>query len=124
MPAYTDANANVRREFFAGEVGGAADTVYAKFRSFMQIRLLRVHAIVTTPGADENHKLDVYQGTTSVATLALGTADKGSRVSTGSIDQVIDSMEKVSVRTGDDATGLADVVIEFETLWDAEEAPG
>lgn len=122
MPGYTDNNANVRREFFAGEIGGAAATSYAKFRSFMKFRLRRVHCAVSVLGGT-THKFDVYHGTNSIGSLGVGAAPVDTKMSTSLINEVVDSLEEVSVKSGPDAVGKGFVILEYETLWDAPQAP-
>lgn len=122
MPGYTDTNANVRREFFAGEIGGAAATTYAKFRQYMKFRLRRVHYASTVLGGT-THKVDVYHGTNSIFSLGVGALPVESKMSSALINEVVDSLEQVSLRTGPDAVGKGECIIEFETLWDAPQAP-
>lgn len=119
MGAYSDANQVVRREANIGEVGGAATTAYGKFRHFQRLKLKRVHAVVTVAGTNAAHKVDVYHGTTSIGTIALGTAVAETRVSSAILNEIVESLEEVSVKTGADATGKAHIVYEHEVLWDA-----
>lgn len=119
MGAYSDPNSTVRREANIGEVGGGATTSYGKFRHFQRIKLKRVHAVVTVAGTVAGHKLDVYHGTTSIGTIALGTAAAEVRVSSGILNELVESLEEVSVKTGADATGKAHVVYEHEVQFDA-----
>ena len=71
--AYDSPNSTVRREFFAGESGGAATTEYSKFRSFQAARLKAVQVAVTTAGTAATHKLDIYHGTTSIGSIAAAS---------------------------------------------------
>lgn len=116
---YSDPNYTVRREDFGGEAGGGATTEYCKFRHFQKMRLNKVHAIVTTAGTATTHKLDVYHGTTSIGTIALSTSTAGSIAHSGLLDEVCETMDQISVKTGADADGKAHVVYEFHVLPDA-----
>lgn len=116
---YNDPNFTVRRENFAGEAGGAATTTYCKFRAFQKARLKSVQAAVTTAGTATTHKLDVYHGTTSIGSISLGTSTAGSLANSGVLNETLASMDQVSVKTGADTVGKAEVVFEFEVLQDA-----
>lgn len=115
---YTDPNFIINREHCAGEVGGAATTVYGKFHSFAATRLKAVHARVTVAGTATTHKFDVYIGTDSVGSIALSTSTAGA---TGSvtIDQDVDSLQAIEVKTGADAAGKAVVSYEYAYQGDA-----
>ena len=110
---YTQPDCTITREHCAGEVGGAATTVYGKFHSFAATKLKAVHARVTTAGTATAHKLDVYIGTASVGSIALSTSTAGV---TGSVEigQNVASLGAVEVKTGADATGKAVVSYEYE----------
>lgn len=95
-------------EVHAFAVGGAATTEYAKFRSLKKKKLEKVTAWVSTAGTAAGHKLDVYIGTTSVASLALGTAVAETKVEV-SVNQEVAAESAVSVKTGADATGKANL---------------
>lgn len=122
--SYDAPNYNVRQEYFAGEAGGGATTEYCKFRRFQKSRLKKVHASVTTAGTATAHGFDVYQGTTSIGTIALSTtaaagAAGAVSASSGLLDVTIAAGQQVSVKSLADATGKAHIVYEFETLPDA-----
>lgn len=117
--SYTAANANVRREHCAGEVGGAATTAYGKFLAFQKCKLKAVHARVTTAGTATTAKLDVYNGTTSIGTLALSTSTAGSTFSSATLDSAIAALGSAEVRTGADATVKAIVTYEYQVDHDA-----
>lgn len=117
--SYDSPNFTTRFEHFAGEAGGEATTEYAKFRRFQALQLKKVHAVVTTAGTTTGHKLDVYHGTTSVASIALSTSTTGEAASTDFLDLRVESLEALSVKTGADAAGKAHVIFEFENEPDA-----
>lgn len=121
MHAYSDPNPQVRREFSAGEAGGAATTFYGKFRTFQKLKLKAVHAIVSTAGTNVGHKLDIYHGTTSIGSLALGTSTANTVFHSATLNEVVDTMEQVSVKTGADIVGKAEVVYEYHMQHDADQ---
>jgi hypothetical protein len=118
--SYSEANASVRRENFAGEAGGGAATEYAKFRSFQKAKLKAVHAAVTVAGTAAGHKLDVYHGTTSIGSIALGTSAAGVLADSATLNEALASMDQVSVKTGADTVGKAHVIYEYEVDHDAQ----
>jgi len=119
MSGYSEPNAVVRREHFAAACGGDATTEYGKFRSFQKMKLKKVHAVVTTAGTAAGHKLDVFHGTTSVGTISLGTSAAGVTASSATLNRAVAALEQVSVKSGADADGIADVIYEFEVDHDA-----
>lgn len=120
---YADPNFQVRREEFAGESTAGATTESCKFRQFQKMRLKNVHAVVTVAGTVVGHKLDVFRGTTSVASIALGTSAIGASASADSsgpgLNLDVASLEQLSVKTGADVTGRAHVIYEFEAATDS-----
>jgi hypothetical protein len=108
---YTAPDATIERERFA-TAGGAATTTYAKFRSFSAAKLLRVKAWVATAGTVAGHGFDVYIGTTSVATLPLGTGAAGVSAS-ANVNLPVAAGDQISVRSLADATGVADILFEY-----------
>lgn len=117
--AYDDPDFTTRREWFAGEAGGAATTEYCKFRVFQKSRLKAVHAVVTTAGTATTHALNIYNGTTSIGAIALSTSTAGSTASSATLDSTVSALGQMSVKTGADADGKAHVIFEYETLPDA-----
>lgn len=117
--SYEDPDFNIRREFYAGNAGGAGTTEYGKFRSFMKARLKEVHFIVTTAGTSTAHGFDVYHGTDSVAAVVIGTRTGNSVVHSAVLDHSMDAMSQVSVKSLADVVGKADVVYEYEVTVDA-----
>lgn len=109
---YDDPNCVINRDHCPGEVGGAATTVYGKFHAFAKTRLHAIHARVTVAGTVTGHKLDVYIGTASVATVALSTSAAGVTF-TVPVCQNVDSLQGIEVKTGADATGKAVVTYEY-----------
>jgi hypothetical protein len=119
MNGFSEPNAVVRREYFGGEAGGGATTTYSKFRSFQKARLKRVIAAVTVAGTATAHKLDVFHGTTSIGSIALGTSAAGVVAQSAILNEDLAAMDQVSVKTGADATGKAEVVYEYHVHHDA-----
>ncbi len=117
--SYSDANFTVRREACFTTVAGAT-TTGARFASFQKIKLKKVHFVAVTAGAAGTHGYRVYHGGTAIgADVVLGTSAAGTVASTGLLDEVVPSMEQISVRSLADATGVAQVVYEYEVTYDA-----
>ena len=121
--AYDSPNSTVRREFFAGESGGAATTEYSKFRSFQAARLKSVQVAVTTAGTATTHKLDIYHGTASIGSIAIGTATAGALLASTALNENLAAMDQVSVKTGADAVGKNHVIYEYDVLPSAVPTP-
>lgn len=111
--SYDSPNYTIVRDHCAGEVGGAATTVYGKFHAFAATRLKAVHVRVTTAGTATDHKLDVYIGTASVASQVLSTNTAGSTYSV-LVGSDVASLQAVEVKSGADAVGKAVVSYEYE----------
>lgn len=116
--SYDSPNFNVRAEQFAGEAGGGATTEYAKFRRFQKMRVKAAHVVVTVAGTSTAHGFDLYHGTTSVATFALGTSAAGVALSNSTIDFDVASLAQVSVKSLADVVGKAHVMYEFHNAPD------
>ena len=112
----------IRREQCMPPTTAGATTEGAKFRAFQAMRLKKVHAGVITAGTNTGHGYDVYHGTTSIGTIALGTSAAGSAASSGLLDRAVETMQQVSVKSLVDATGVAQIVYEFEVRPDAVES--
>lgn len=117
--SYDEGNFTIRREENAGVAGGGSTTEYAKFRHFQKMRLKAVHVAVETAGTNTGHGLGIYHGTSSIGAIALSTNAAGYTASSAVLDETVDSLEQVSVKTLVDATGLARVIYEYEVLPDA-----
>lgn len=111
---YDHPNNQVRREHLTQEAGGGATTEYGKFNHFQKIMLVAAHAVVTTAGTTTAHGFDVYVGTASVGTITLGTGAADSNASSGLIATEVPALGEVTVRSLADATGLANIIYEFE----------
>ena len=117
--AYDDPDFTVRREACMPPTTAGATTEGAKFRAFQKFRLKKVHAAVITAGTATTHGYDVYHGTTSIGTIALSTSAAGVTASSAALNRTVGSLEQVSVKSLADATGVAQIVYEFEMLPDA-----
>jgi hypothetical protein len=115
---YSEANCAVRREHCTPPTTAGATTEGAKFRQFQKFKLKAAHAYVVTAGTTTGHGYDVYRGTTSVGTIALGTSTAGSSASSATLNLEVSSMQQVSVKSLADATGVAQIVYEYEMLPD------
>lgn len=115
---YSDPDYTIRREHPQQTVAGAT-TEGAKFRHFQKMRLKKAHTAVTVAGTSTAHGLDIYHGTTSIGTIALGTSVAGSIAHSALLERIVDSMEQISVKSLADVVGTALVVWEYEVLPDA-----
>lgn len=113
--AYDSPNQTVRREHCATTVAGAT-TAGARFRHFQAIKLKKVHAGVITAGTATTHGYGIYRGTTSVGAIALSTSTAGAFASSAALNLELASMEALEVRSLADATGVSNIVYEFEVL--------
>lgn len=113
---YTDPTYADVREQAGAVAGGAATTAYAKFRSFSALKLLRVNAHVTVAGTATDHGFDVYIGTSSVATIPLGTSAAGVDVEVAIpvALQAVPAKADISVKSLADTVGKADITYEFK----------
>lgn len=109
---YDDADHTIEREFFVPAAGGAATTVYGKFRSFNAAKVLRVKAVVAVAGTAAGHGFDIYNGTTSIATIALGTSAAGV-TGTATVNSDLAAGDLFSVKSLADIVGKADIVYEY-----------
>lgn len=124
MTPYSDPNHSIRREFFAGESTAGATTESCKFRTFQKMKLKKVHAVVTVAGtsATTGNKLDIYNGTTSIGSLTMGTSIAGVSVSSLVLDSAVAALGQISVKTGTDATGKSHVIYEYQVDHDATQS--
>lgn len=117
--SYSDPNFAICREAFFQTVAGAT-TEGAKFRSFQKIKLKKVHFAAVVAGAGGSHGYRVYHGASAIGEdVVLGTGTAGTVAHTTLLDEVVDTMEQISVKSLADATGTAQVVYEYEVMWDA-----
>lgn len=117
--AYDDPDFTIRREHCCPPTTAGATTEGAKFRQYQKFLLKRAHAAVITAGTATTHGYDVYVGTTSVGTIALGTSGTNVSASSAVLNQSVSALQQVSVKSLADATGVAQIVYEFETQPDA-----
>lgn len=109
--AYDSPEFLIDREYSAAAAAGAT-TEYAKFRAFAASTLEKVAAVVVTAGTNTGHGYDVYVGTASVGTIALGTKTAGQSV-TATVNAAVPALGQFSVKSLADATGAADIVYTF-----------
>lgn len=120
--AYDNPDYTIRREHCSPPTTAGATTEGSKFQHFQAIRLKKAHAIVITAGTATTHAYTIKNGTTSVGLITLSTSAAGVVASSGAIDSTVTSMAKVSATSGADATGVAQIVYEFEVTPDAVES--
>lgn len=111
--AYDSPNHTTRREANFITVAGAT-TEGAKFMRFQALKLKAVHFSVVTAGTDAAHGYNIFNGTTSIAAVVLGTGAAGSVVHSATLNATIPTMGQVSVKSLADVVGVADVVYEYD----------
>lgn len=120
MGRYDSPNATIRREAMGlTEAGGGGTTEYAKFVSFQKMKLKAAHAYVTTAGTAGAHGFNVFNGTTSVGAISLGTSAAGVTASSAVLNSAVAAMGQVSVKSLADVVGKAIIVFEYEVDLDA-----
>jgi len=109
---YDHPNVLVRREHSITPTASST-TVFGKMRHFQAMRLKAAHATVATAGTNAGHGYDVYSGTTSVGSISLGTTAAGGAVSVDLSNVAVAAGDTMEIRSLVDATGIADVVLEY-----------
>lgn len=115
---YDHPNRVVRREHFINAVAGAT-TALGKRRVFQAMVLKAVHATVVTAGTATVHGYDIYNGTTSIASITLGTSAAAAQVSSSVLNAAIPAQGSFEVRSLADAVGAAEIVCEYEAAADS-----
>ena len=110
---YDSPNRVVRREHFINAPAGAT-TALGKKRHFQAMVLKAVHATVITAGTVTGHGYDIYNGTTSIASITLGLSAAEVVVSSNVLNADIVAGSSFEVRSLADATGAAEIVMEYE----------
>ncbi|MGE0706096.1 MAG: hypothetical protein AB7I50_23340 [Vicinamibacterales bacterium] len=115
---YDHPNFLVRREAHQKTVAG--NGAVKTFRHYQKMRLKALHSIVVTAGTSDSpgNALTIKHGTTSIGAVALGTATAGVTF-TNTFNLDVDSLALLSVTNGTDASGVADIIWEFEVLPDS-----
>ena len=75
---------------------------------------------IVTLTTDNGSSFDnVFNGTTSIGTIALSTSGTNVTASSGLLDSEVAALGQVSVKSLADATGTAQIVYEYEVQHDA-----
>ncbi|MBF0214007.1 MAG: hypothetical protein HQM00_10675 [Magnetococcales bacterium] len=120
---YMNPNHIVVRETQTATSTAGATTVGPSMRNFQKIHLKGAHAIVKVAGTTTGHGFDVYNGTSSIGRVTLGTAAAESTASaTLTGDTTIPAFGTVSVKSLADATGTAQFIFEFQAATDAAQS--
>lgn len=112
---YDSADKTIEREFVTAAAGGGATTTYGKFRSFSDIKVLAVKAVVAVAGTAAGHGFDIFSGTTSIGTIALGTSAADVVVTTD-VNVDITAPGLLSVKSKADTVGKADIVYQYRRI--------
>ena len=107
-PHYT-----VRREHSIRATAGAT-TEFGIRRQWNPVKLKAAHAVVLVAGTATTHGYDIFNGTDSVGTISLGTSTAGSIASSVTLNSEVLANDTISIKSLADATGTADVVLEYE----------
>jgi len=118
---YDDPNATVRRETTQNNVAGLASATMTKFLFFQKTRVKKVHALVCAVGTHDDAGLDIYNGTTSVGAIAIGTAAAGTVHSSAELDSIVAANGMLDIRgKANSATTLVvSLAVEHEVIYDA-----
>ncbi|MBF0212372.1 MAG: hypothetical protein HQM00_02270 [Magnetococcales bacterium] len=117
---YMDPNHRVVREHHTATSTAGATTAGPAMRVFQKTIVKGVHAIAKVAGTVAGHGFDVYNGTSSIGTLSLGTAAAEATASaTLTGDTTIPAFGTLSVKSLADATGTAQFIFETQVAMDA-----
>jgi hypothetical protein len=120
---YTDPNANTRREINAANVAGAAGASMAKFLMFQKTRLKKVHCLVVTAGTNAAAQVDIFNGTSSVGSIVVGTNTAGAVLHSAAIDSDIPANGLIELKgAANTATFVGSFAIENEVAFDADQS--
>lgn len=101
LHSYDHPNAQIVRHLVVGPLLGTATTIMARFTMPQQIELIAVHSRVQVAGTNAAAGVDIYNGTTSVASITHGTDAAGTAHSAVTIGATVAEDEEVRI------TGLA-----------------
>lgn len=118
--AYSEPNSTLRREINAPNITGAASASMAKFHMLQKTKLKSVSALVVTAGTHASAGIDIYNGTTSVGAITLGTSTAGSVAVSGAINATVADSSFIELKgKANSATLVASFAIEHEVFHDA-----
>lgn len=113
--AYDAPDYLIRREIHVPNLTGAASASLKKFHMFQAAKLKAVHGTIITAGTNAAAAFDIYAGTTSVGSLAIGTNTAGSLVTSGAINAAIPQNGFIEIKgAANSATAVASLAIEYE----------
>ena len=117
VQSYDHPNCIVTREVHQKTVAGNATILY--FRHFQKMRLKGVHLAVNVAGTATTYTFVIKEGSNVLGTFAMTTETQGVTSSIDVTDTDIAALGELSITGGADATGIADIIWEFEVLPDA-----
>lgn len=123
--SYDDANTGVARETRTGNVTGAASASMAQYHYFQKTRVKQIRARVVVAGTNAAAGIDIFNGTTSVGAITLGTNTAGFVGSSGALnaDIVGDGLLEIKGKANS-ATLVVSMSIEERVLPDAVNSGG
>lgn len=84
--SYDDANSSIARESRMGTLTGVASAAFARFHCFQKTRIKQIRGTVVVAGTNASAGIDIYNGTTSVGSITVGTNTAGTIVSSGALN--------------------------------------
>ena len=111
---YDHPNNIVTRESHQTTVAGNASILY--FRHYQKMRLKAVHLAIAVAGTATTNTFIAKSGTTALGTFAMTTSTQGVTSSIDVTDTDVAALGELSVLGGADATGVADIIWEFQVL--------
>jgi hypothetical protein len=120
---YTDPNAVQRREINVANLAGAAGASMAKFLMFQKTKLKKVHCLVVTAGTNAAAQVDIFNGTTSVGSIVVGTNTAGSVLHSGALDSDVTDNGLIELKgAANTATFVGSFAIEHQVYHDATQS--
>lgn len=114
IQSYDSPNNTIRREHHMTTIAGNASIKY--FRHFQKMRLFAVHLAVNVAGTATTNTFIPKAGTTALGTFAMTTSTQGVMSSIDVTDTDLAALGELSVLGGADATGVADIIWEYQVL--------
>lgn len=123
--AYDSPGQSVARETRAANVAGAASASMAQFAYFQKTRVKQVRARVVVAGTNAAAGFDIFNGTTSVGAITIGTNTAGSVAASGALNTDIPADGMLEIKgKANSATAVVSFVIEERVLQDAVDSGG
>lgn len=117
--SYGGPNGVVIREQRQRGIAGAASATMAKFAYYQKTKVKRVQLLVETAGTNASAGVDIYNGTTSVGAVTVGTNTANSIATSGVLDTEVAAGGFLDIRgKANSATMVVSVTIVEQVLHD------